>query len=111
MQNENWKCVTCNELVEFRFKKCWNCGSHIDGTPDPFFERADCIEVTAPDARWQERVRGLWILAMLIGLLSAFLAGRQRSSVFAVMAIICFGYIAIQFTAWWLVRTAGRMRM
>lgn len=32
-----WKCPNCEELIEDNFDRCWNCGTHTDGTLDTSF--------------------------------------------------------------------------
>ncbi|MCA9213151.1 MAG: hypothetical protein KDB27_08810 [Planctomycetales bacterium] len=81
----------------------------MSGTVDPNFVPADASSQQV-DAEFRERVPGLWILSTLIGAMSTYMAARQRSSICVVIAVVCFGYLALQFTAWWLVRTAGRLR-
>lgn len=110
MPREDWICSSCEETIERRFAKCWNCGAAADGTLDPDFHTVEQKDVASPNSEWRESVRGLWILALLMGLMAAYMASRQRSSLSGLIAVVCFGYVAIQATAWLLVRTAGRMR-
>jgi len=110
MSKEDWICDVCEESVERRFAKCWNCGAASDGTPDPDFQPVERIDVPHPPSEWNEKVRGLWVLALMMGFMATYMASRQRSTVSGFIAIVCFGYVAVQATAWLLVRTAGRMR-
>ena len=110
MPQEDWICSSCEETVERRFATCWNCGAFADGTRDPDFQPVDKIDVAGPNSEWRENVRGLWILALTMGLMAAYTASRQRSTLSGLIAVVCLGYVAIQATAWLLVRTAGRMR-
>jgi hypothetical protein len=34
-----WQCIQCRESVDDELEVCWNCGTSVDGTPDPNFER------------------------------------------------------------------------
>lgn len=36
-----WKCAGCAESIDDEFDVCWNCGTSIDGEPDPTFVAAD----------------------------------------------------------------------
>ncbi len=36
---DHWRCPSCGEAVADTFDACWSCGTSVDGTPDPNFER------------------------------------------------------------------------
>jgi hypothetical protein len=40
VSNGSWKCSRCDSSVGSGFEICWNCGTSIDGTPDPNFQPA-----------------------------------------------------------------------
>ena len=46
----------------------------MDGTPDHDFRAADEFEVASPRSEWKEQVRGLWILALLMGMMATYMA-------------------------------------
>ena len=51
-----WTCSQCREEVDDGFEVCWNCGSSVDGTPDPEFKRvSESAEQPAENAEWVER--------------------------------------------------------
>lgn len=48
-----WRCIRCRVHVGEGFEVCWNCGTSIDGVPDPDFHRAEPLsdEDMVEDAR------------------------------------------------------------
>jgi len=44
-----WECTKCDEQVTDGFDICWNCGTSVDGVPDPHFQQlVDEVESTPP---------------------------------------------------------------
>jgi uncharacterized protein len=49
-----WTCTNCSEEHQAEMQVCWNCGTNIDGTPDPTFSQVDQRSPPSPPPHPEE---------------------------------------------------------